>query len=337
MSRPIYTPAAYRNYIKMNNDKHLLVEGPNDKDLFTLLMYEFNKLNPNTSRPKVLIDTVKMINFEGEEISGNRKKVEFVCQKLENRALTDKSLADKLVGFVDREFREFEYNPVLRDNRPEHLVQGRLVWSRGHSIENYFFDLSILEDLLLSISSKDFELELFYTAFKKFQSAIDATIRLACVASLAAEECQVITRTSNFCIDFKFINFNKSNKNMLSSGVVFDFENWAKDIFKTEAQKAENLYNSCLSWNTKLVNVDLSVMRWLCHGHIGMQFIRAVYARCVYDSAVDNQFKQPQDEVRKTEKYNSDYRFKECAKSWSKKAISNQCQYPLEVLKLLGF
>jgi Protein of unknown function (DUF4435) len=336
MSRPRFTSKDYQNHIKMSNSKHLLVEGPNDKDLFNILMYEFDKTNQNRSRPKIVIDTVKEIDVKGEGILGHRAQVEFIYQKIESKSLSDKSLADKLVGFVDREFREFEYKLVFRDNRPEHVVQGRLVWSRGHSIENYFFDISILEELLFSISSNDFDLELFYTAFEKFKSAIDATIRLACATSLAAEECQVITRIKDRCIDFKFIRLNNSNKDM-SIDVVFDIEEWTKDIFKTEDEKANDLYNSWLCWSRKLVNVDLSVIRWLCHGHIGMQFIRSVYAHCVYDSAIDNQFQKPDAEVRKIEKYNAGDRFKACATSWSKKAISNQCEYPIEVLKLLGF
>jgi len=341
MARPSLTPKEYENYLKESSFKHLLVEGKNDKDFFNLLIYEFNKNNQTMSRPKVVIDTVKEINCEGEGLSGSRVKVEFIYQLIESKALADKSLADKLVGFVDREFREFEYNSVVRDNRPEHVVQGRLVWSRGHSIENYFFDISILEELLLSISSNDFQLELFYTAFEKFQSVINATIRLACAAGLAAKECQVLTRIEERWIDFNFIRINNGNKNM-STDVILDFEEWTKDIFKTEDKdvsldKANSLCNSCKYWSLQIVNVDLSVIRWLCHGHLGMQFIRSVYARCVYDSAVDNQFQQPDAEVTKTEKYNTGYRFKACATSWSRKAISNQCECPTEVLKLLGF
>ncbi|NQE36646.1 DUF4435 domain-containing protein [Microcoleus asticus] len=342
-SRPIYTPETYQNYLKISNGKHLLVEGKNDKEFFNLLIYELNKINKTRSRPKVLIDSVCEIKVEG--ISGNRAQVEFICQMIESKSLADKCLANKLVGFVDREFREFEYDPVFRDNRPEHVVQGRLVWSRGHSIENYFFDSSILEDLLISISSNNLNLELFYTALEKFQSVINATIRLACAVSLAAKECGKIDKIKDRRIEWEFITINNQEENM-SRNVIFNFEQWInhlvdnkKDRNKVIIEKDEvnSLYNSYKSWNQKIKNVDLSLVKWLCHGHISMELIRSVYSRCVYDSAVDNQLDKPEAEVSKTETHNNGHRFKACATSWSKKAISNQCEYPIEVLKLLGF
>ena len=329
MARPTYTPKEYQSYLKTSSFKHLLVEGKNDKQLFNFLIDEFNqiKINQNMPTSKVLIDTAEQL-IKFEDTPGNRAKVEFICQMIENTPL-----AGKLVGFVDREFREFEYDPVFRDNRLENVVQGRLVCYRGHSIENYFFDLSILRDPLRDISNFD----LFYNAFEKFKSVMDATIRLACAASLAGKECGQIEVISNR-IQWTFITINKQDENM-SGDIIFDFEKWKNYLIKkgVSLDKANSLCNSYKSWNQKIKSVDVSVLKWLCHGHIGMAFIRSVYARCVHSAAVDNQLERPDDEVEKTERYNDEHRFKACAACWSRKAIINQCEYPTEVLKLLDF
>jgi hypothetical protein len=131
-----YTPAEFRNFLMMSHDKHLLVEGIDDKIAFKLLFEELS------GKHDIKIDTAeRLINFERP--LGNREKVEEIC-----RTVTGRSFADKLVGFVDREFREFEWDNDIRDNLGQHKVDGRLVWSRGHSIENYFFDFIILREAL---------------------------------------------------------------------------------------------------------------------------------------------------------------------------------------------
>lgn len=72
-----------------------------------------------------------------------RERVEYVCAKALNTPE-----ARKLVGFVDREFREFEQGDTLRDLLDGHQTVGRVVWSRGHSIENYNLDGYILRQSL---------------------------------------------------------------------------------------------------------------------------------------------------------------------------------------------
>jgi len=48
--------------------------------------------------------------------------------------------AERSIGFVERELRYFDLEDCIHDLIGDHKAVNHLVWSRGHSIENYFFE-----------------------------------------------------------------------------------------------------------------------------------------------------------------------------------------------------
>ena len=140
-----YNPAAYRIYLQLSEKKHVLVEGKSEKIAFRNLKYELD-----IDIDELEIDSAEyLIEFEDSEGHpqklGNREKVEEISkivvaesQNLENNGR--EPYADKFIGFVDREYREFQVSNSIQDLLNCHRVSDRLVWSRGHSIENYLFE-----------------------------------------------------------------------------------------------------------------------------------------------------------------------------------------------------
>ena len=180
-----YTPDEYRIYLNTTDTRHLLVEGPSDKMLFKLLLDEvLRHTSQQFSRDDIDIDSAEdFIQFD--EPLGNRAKVEAICQDV-NLA----SYADKLVGFVDREFRDFERDPELQDTLGAHKVSGRLVWSRGHSIENYLFDFGTLREPLRDFSPTPY----FDVALCTFELLLKPAVHLACALSLVGDDLQKFNR-----------------------------------------------------------------------------------------------------------------------------------------------
>ena len=123
-----YPLRAFPSILAMSG-KILLVEGRRDKIAFEIL------LKILCGRHDIAVHSVgDLLEFD-EEVLGEREKV-----KKAYYSVIDTPHIEKLVGFIDREFDDFEWNGGFVDTRRAHKVSGRLVCSRGHSIENYCFD-----------------------------------------------------------------------------------------------------------------------------------------------------------------------------------------------------
>lgn len=316
-----YTPSGYRNLLRMSHHQRLLVEGKDDKQLFKLLLDEFYNCNQDIEN-KVSIDSAEtLIGFE--QAIGNREKVETICKSVKNT-----SYSSKLVGFVDREFREFEVGINIQDNLTTHKVEDRLVWSRGHSVENYFFDFSILRDPLRDLSAT----ECFDEALTLLARVIESAIRLACAASLTGKEFGKLKLIKN-SVSWKLLEVTQA-------GITLLLDSWEQYLVEDQhlpLKDAQKLIHRYQYWSKKIETVDFRLIRWMCHGHIGIAFIWAAYSRCVYNVCPRGGQRKPEAEVASVQGIREGNRFHACASWWARKAMRNQCDYPIEVLKLLGF
>ena len=304
-----YNLQGYLNSIQISERKHLLVEGKYDKQFFRVF------LNAFISYIKVDIDTVENLN-DPEILVGNRQKVEKIAE-----IIKFKEYASRFVGFVDREYREFDLGAVT-DKLERHNQISRLVWSRGHSIENYFFDYQIIYESLLGLSS----VECFDKAIKDFEKCFEKTIRIACALGLTGDEMgksEIIRRSIHSDL------FNIQN-----SEIVLQLEQWEDSLKKRKFTEEEALMavNSFQSWLEKLTDVSSETVKWLCDSHSGIEIIWAVYHRCVFNNTSEN-YRNEADKIYKVPK---DTRFQALASWLVRKAKTKESVYPYEVLDLLG-
>src|SRR5579859_5532046 len=105
-----YEPEDYTALLEMSSKKVLLVEGRTDKRLFQILLDEiFIKVRQTIPLDSIIIDSAEDL-IKVDNAPSNRQKVELVC-----RSIQKTPLANKLIGFVDREFREFGIRGVPED------------------------------------------------------------------------------------------------------------------------------------------------------------------------------------------------------------------------------
>lgn len=316
-----YTPAEYRTMLRMSQGKFLLVEGRADKRLFQFLLHElFNTVSQATSRDNININSAEDL-IQTDIPLGNREKVEQVCDSVQNTPL-----AIRLIGFVDREFREFDLGNFLNDKLNKHNVIKGVVWSRGHSIENYCFDFLTLQDPLREHSDIDF----FDQALDRFRKLFNSTLCLACAVSLAAEQLGKLQRIKG-CINWEIVKVTSSEVKL------------RLDVFKKELVNGhrftEEDYNLLIEnyhkWLERVEKADISCVRWLCHGHIGLCFIWSVYGQCVYEVCENLGFENPEAEVHKVFEAKESGRLRTCISSWIRRALDNLSEYPIEVLNFL--
>ena len=132
----------------ISKETFLLVEGKTDLDVITKLFlnHEINTSNVYTS---------DMI--EGEKGHKIREKIKYLCLSYKKKAKKN------LFGLIDREYDSFEFNKNgVKDNTPKHKCINECVFfTRGHSIENYFFQKKVLtiflKEVIRNIKHKEIE------------------------------------------------------------------------------------------------------------------------------------------------------------------------------------
>lgn len=309
-----YTLNDYIAYIIVSNKKRLLVEGPDDNHLFNRLFDVFDK-----DRNRVDVDDASSLIGFSEPI-GNREKVELVCSKIKN-TMYEK----KLVGFVDREFRGFLWNPDLWDDIRCHQVDGRVVWTRGHSIENYYFDFKTLKDPISTLSSTPY----YRMALDMLERNFETVIRLACAASLTGME------IGNYQILRNVISWEVFK---VSDGEIsINLSNIASLCRKKKIEKAliSQIIDRFPFWETLTFKADFDIVRWMCHGHMGLTFIWSSFQRMVFEVSLINGSKHPRKEIAHSLEARDEIKFIACAKKWIERALGNEDIFPFEVLTML--
>lgn len=289
--------------------KYLLVEGKQDKQFFRLFLNQFSP------QIRTVVDSAEnFISFENT--FGKREIVEKISD-----LIAETIYANRFVGFVDREYREFDLESLV-DCLNCHNLKTRLVWSRGHSIENYFFDYQIIHESLLGLSSVD----CFDSAIKNFEDCFEETIRIACALGLTGYQMHKIEVVRS--------SIHSNLFNVENSKIVLQVETWQKSLKIKKFTEEEILMaiNSFQSWLEKLTNISFETVRWLCDGHSGIEIIWAVYHRCVFT----NTSERSQNEADKIYKVPEDARFQTLASWLVRKAKTKESVYPYEVLNLLG-
>lgn len=309
-----YTLNDYIAYVFASQKKRLLVEGADDYRLFSRLIYAFTK-----NEGKIEIDDAScLIGFE--QAIANREKVEMACMLIK-----DKRFSTKLTGFVDREHRDFALSPKLQDQIKNHRVDGRLVWSRGHSVENYYFDFETLRAPISSLSPTRYQ----QVALDMFEKNFEGIIRMACSSSLLGLE------MGNFQIIKSSISWNVFD---VDDGEISLNTNTLKKELEKKNVRSETIQiitDRYPYWRGLVNMADFDVVRWACHGHIGLSFIWSTYKRLVYEVSLKDGTQRPEREVERALDAKEEIRFIACAQNWIKRALGNETVFPYELLELL--
>lgn len=258
-----FDPASYRRYVQISDQKHILVEGKDDRKILKRLWHDFAAHTRKSDKiEEIVFDTAEKIKNFPSGTGNNREKVQDICE-----SMSDKTYVKKFVGFIDRELYQFswEETDILQDHLQCHDIEGRLVRSRGHSIENYLFEFKTFKKPLSLFSTTPYA----HQALQQFQHIFDAVLRYACAVSLAAAKLQVIQRI-NATMEWRFIEIS-------TASVRFRFDRWAKKLVdnrgfsNTQIATLKHYYDA---YYRLAEQSTVEIVRWICHGHLGFDFLR---------------------------------------------------------------
>jgi hypothetical protein len=261
------TAEEYLTEREMSNIPAIMVEGDDDNIFFQIIQDELLKaVNPEYTNiiqaiNDLQIDIPDIIKSPSGEKLGNGDKVELVC-----RMADQNNYKGLFIGFVDRDFREFEISKGISDKIKSHYKSGKLMWSRGHSVENYLFNL---QTLLLGLFDYAVSPRLpIKKALSVFENNFQRIMRFASAISLAARDLELINLISR--------SFDESIISIINNEIQLDLAVW--DLLLLKNQKLDDIRRrDFISLFDKYFllteNSESETIKWICHGHIGMKFI----------------------------------------------------------------
>lgn len=308
----MYTPEEYKKILQMSPKKRVLVEGRDDLNSLSILFEEFlgdnwrDVYNIELERADTFLIGVPEV----------RKRIETVVA-----LISETELRNQLVGFVDREFRKFSWeNGELIDQISRHFIDDRILWTRGHSIENYFLDEKILKTPFQIISG-----EVFQKSYNLFKKNLNSYLRVACKLSLVALklDCLKKIRTS---LGWDIIEENAS----------LNIKQWKIQLNKIgfDSPSIEKITTAYEEFSYIIDSADTETVRWFCDGHLSFYFLWCAFARCVY--AITEQINDKATMAQRILKYGDEHRFNSCASAWAKSSQANLCEYPKDIFAMLN-
>ena len=283
---------------KMTKKSFLLVEGGDDVAFFSCLTSD------RSGNGNIEVWTANKLKENRRE--NNKEKI----LQVEEEIRQDDKISSRFLAFIDRDYENFcddgdtlHYPPIKQ--------RDRVVRTRGHSIENYFFEFIVMRDQLLKYHGKEAP-EYTIDALKSMEQHFSEIIRIACALSLAAKDSQLITRLRNTleelgkCIgirdDWMVIDYDESSE----LPVTLDKEGLVHHLQRLDAN---NSLGGRVQWFIDDFDYFMDRLKeqrdeylpgLLCHGHIGFALVRHAYAvfLCHLGAQAHNPSDDPYSDIR---------------------------------------
>jgi len=248
-----YSKKAYKLAVTLRSSKTILVEGPTDKKVLSRLFLSHSLATG--AQGSYVIDEADLIKDEELYGYGHKAKVLAVAETLE-------SLPEKFNWLVDREWDDINLNqrPIKYEYKEP---QGQGFRTKGHSIENYWFDQEIYENYL----RQNYGGELSHSFFIDFRENFNSAIVLAAAFSLVAYKNSLINKCSD-CIRAKHIHHE---------GITLSITHGFDDSLARRAVQ-EKISDQVNHEARKLGDEPSEIVRWISHGHLGEEMLRACIA-----------------------------------------------------------
>lgn len=178
-----YSLGGYLSALTVRELRTVLVEGKDDKKVIASVMLEYEGAGVRLVRQTV-VDSVELVRGDNREM-GNRALVELIHQECVRTGLD-------IEAVVDREFREFAIDSEIRDTLDCHAVRDdTLYWTRGHSIENYFFGADYFSRFIKS----HFAEQIGPSCLQSCKESFEIVLSWAAAVGLASWEGRLLTRS----------------------------------------------------------------------------------------------------------------------------------------------
>jgi hypothetical protein len=249
-----YTIEGYLVAVRVREDtRTILVEGPSDRILVERVLADLD-CHGRAQRANFAVDTTGLIGAAGGQ--GARALIEDIHERLPD-------LRNRFAGIVDREFRSFKLAPGIEDEAPAHQVYNEsLFWTRGHSVENYFFHIDAIL-VYLRLRHARLVSQILVDAL---QDRLPVLLHWAAALSVGAAEAHVVERFSGVVGPDAWTEGGASI-DMTGLAGTLRHRGATTDQIQTFGAAVDRVRAFLIH------EEEGEVTRWLSHGHIGTQVV----------------------------------------------------------------
>jgi hypothetical protein len=306
------SPNGYLAAIVIRSNRTLLVEGRRDKRVISRLLNDLC-VERLLNEDDVLIDTAEEIKNNPGQRLGNREKVEQIY------ALVTPP-THKFAAFVDRDFRGFDLGGLIDTIAGHRTIPNTLFWSRGHSIENYFFSPRHVLTYLDQQIPEHLTVPLRQQIANQFNEMIlgAATISLAALSTNILERADGMARIDHWRAE--------STGDIVVNLPLVEQALQARGVNPATIQAFDLAFHH---YSIALRRADPVLPQWICHGHTGHSYIWAAVAFLLRREAVDPTV------VDEIAYGGNDNKYRTCAGPWAGDCIAGARDTPMEFVAWL--
>lgn len=268
MTIPAYSLNSYTLAVRTRSKKTLLVEGTTD--VFVINGIKRAAEERDKEEKNIAIDDVSIIRDQDLSGLGNREKVIRIASRFNGE--------EKFRAFVDREWDGFDLNNISGYFSGEIFeLSSPLCMTKGHSVENYFFDARVVENHL----SRTYPHLIDDTLLQQIKQSFSEILQLAFSFSWATKEASIITRSSN--IISRACVLRDANGALMLDIAHLEAAFTSRGVLPVAWQIFLASYDETLV-KCRRGLVDLSFLQWIAHGHLGEGVIWACLAFLLNDA-----------------------------------------------------
>lgn len=245
--------ASYVLAVRLRSAKTVLVEGKTDKKILSRIILEH--VEQSGGAPSYLIDDVSIVN-DSSQLAGMGNK-----DKLLQVGEVVGGAGDKFKCLADREWDGWDLGSIPKQLNLPDLSFG--YFTKGHSIENYWF----LESALTAFLKNAHPEHLSIKFFEALKSRFEEMLRFSASFSLAMKDAQVIVKSADL--------LNCSH--VIWNGESYLLREGFQTALKCRGVQCE-VYELWGNRHQALKYADSETLQWLCHGHLGEEAIRSCTA-----------------------------------------------------------
>lgn len=264
-----YSLAGYAVALWQRTNKTILVEGSTDKKLLDRIALE-RALAVGGAQFRWTTDQVEIVQDASLSELGNKERVLHVAVTVVGLRA---DIQSKLNYIVDREWDEVPLQP-LPVHHPHLQPQPWGFRTKGHSVENYAFKPELLADFLKFYFAQQLTAAFFGTLAGRYAEML----RLAVAVSLAAKDHQLIKKCGGL-LRHSDVAWTGSRYELLAS---------ANAALANRQSNVDLVASSSSILNREDVKLcPAETLRWLAHGHIGEEVVRACAANLARELALE--------------------------------------------------
>jgi hypothetical protein len=292
---------------RMSAKKRILVEGRDDKSHIKNLLDVLHKGH------KVKIDTAEDIKGVCKVTArNNRAKIDAVASYCK-----DSKHHKNLFYLCDREYIKFNIDSEVHDLMDDHILDGNLAWTIGHSIENYFFKEDLLSESYRFLCGSAYKSQ----AIALFRNILPSAFKVVAAISLAARDLNKASYPLGV-IGWKNFSLNDNEVN-------FDSSAW---VAANSTEIATEFHSYYLKQLPIVASTNEIICSRICRGHTAMLMLQRIFSACLYQVTVSVDSDLAEKDASNFSKLKENTLANALCESWINQAKRGEGLYPNQLI-----